>query len=65
LKGGADLSKDKRIKAQELSTYVFSTVGKLTESGSNRPSPNPVAPISSSRRCDKPERPRITRSKEG
>ena len=31
LKGGADLSKDNRIEAQELSTYVLNTVRKLTD----------------------------------
>ena len=31
LKGGADLSKDKRVEAEELSTYVAATVRKLTD----------------------------------
>jgi len=31
LKGGADLSKDKWVEAQELSTYVLATVRKLTD----------------------------------
>jgi uncharacterized caspase-like protein len=47
LKGGADVSKDKVVEAQELSTYVAAMVGKQ---GSSLSSPKREARTSSSER---------------